>query len=66
MGIVEREKSDRKKKEICEKKGVKLIFVPNSFAKAYESIAKIIVSIKDNKSIQMSLFDDNAMDDSTI
>lgn len=66
LGIVEREKSDRKKKEICEKKGVKLIFVPNSFAKAYESIAKIIVSIKDNKSIQMSLFDDNAMDDSTI
>ena len=57
LGNFAREKADRTKMEICNKHGIKLIFIPNSFVKAYEWIADIILSFKDsNKPIQQSLF----------
>ena len=59
LGVLSREQSDRKKIELCNKNKIKIIFIPNSFVKAYEYIADIILSAK-NKSltIQQSLFDD--------
>ena len=59
LGILLREKSDQKKREICEKNKIKLIFIPNSFVKAYEYIADIIFSAQHKSStIQQSLFDE--------
>lgn len=59
FGSLAREKSDRKKMALCEKNNIKLIFIPNSFVKAYEYIADIIMSAKNKSStIQQSLFDD--------
>ena len=53
------ELSDRKKMELCKKNGIKLIFIPNSFVKAYEYIADIILSSQNkNTSIQQSMFDE--------
>ena len=59
FGVLAREKSDRMKMEICKQNNIKIIFIPNSFVKAYEYIADIILSAK-NKSttIQQSMFDD--------
>ena len=59
FGFLSRERSDRRKMDICSKHGVKLIFIQNSFVKAYEYIADIILSSKDKDvSIQQSLFND--------
>ena len=59
IGNVSREKSDKKKMSICRKKGIKLIFIPNSFVKAYEYIANIILSSQYKEiNIQQSLFDE--------
>lgn len=59
FGVLSREISDKKKMEICKRNGIKLIFIPNTFVKAYEYIADIIFSSK-NKSttIQQSLFNE--------
>ena len=59
FGVLAREKSDRMKMKICKQNNIKIIFIPNSFVKAYEYIADIILSAK-NKSttIQQSMFDD--------
>ncbi len=58
FGVVSRELSDKRKIELCRNNGITLIIIPNSFVKAYEYIADIIMSSKDrNKSIQQSLFD---------
>lgn len=56
LGSVSRERSDNKKMEICKSKGIKLIFIPNSYVKAYEYIASIIMSLKDDKPLQESIF----------
>ena len=57
FGVLSREISDKKKMDICKKNNVKLIFIPNTFVKAYEYIADIILSAnKRNTSIQQSLF----------
>ena len=59
FGVLSRERSDRRKMDICKQHGIKLIFIPNSFVKAYEYIADIILSSKnENTSIQQSLFND--------
>jgi len=59
LGVVSREQSDRKKMDICNKKGIKIIFIPNSFVKLYEYIADIIMSAQNkNATIQQSLFDE--------
>ena len=59
FGVSSRELSDKRKIEICKNNGIKLIIIPNSFVKAYEYIADIIMSSKDRyKSIQESMFND--------
>ena len=59
FGVLSRERSDKKKMNICSKRKIKLIFIPNSFVKAYEYIADIILSSKNrNTTIQQSLFDE--------
>lgn len=58
LGTLSREQSDREKMRICKENNIKLIFIPNSFMKAYEYIADIIYSSKDPKtSVQQTLFD---------
>ena len=58
FGILDRERSDRAKVEICKKKGIKIIFIPNSFVKNYEYIVDIIISSKNaDTPIQQTLFD---------
>lgn len=60
LGEAKREKSDKEKIKICNKYGLKLIFISNSFVKAYEYIASIIMSSKNKEiSIQQTLFDDD-------
>ena len=50
--------SDRKKIQVCKKNGIKLVLIPNTFVKAYEYIADIIMSSKNKyTSIQQSLFE---------
>ena len=58
FGMLNRERSDKAKMEICNKKGIKLIFIPNSFVKNYEYIIDIIISSKNPKvPIQQTIFD---------
>ena len=58
LGSVRREHSDRYKMKICSDRGIKLIIIQNSFVKAYEYIADIIMSSQNrSKSIQQTLFD---------
>ncbi len=59
LGSLPREKSDNLKRELCKQNKIQLVFISNSFVKAYEYIADIILSSK-NKSltIQQSLFDE--------
>lgn len=58
FGSATREYSDRSKMEICNKKNIKLIVIPNSFVKNYEYIVDIIISSKHaDIPIQQSLFD---------
>ena len=58
FGMSSRELSDRRKMEICKNNKISLIIIPNTFVKAYEYIADIIMSSKNKEtSIQQSLFD---------
>ena len=58
IGSVRREHSDRYKMKVCAERGIKLIIIQNSFVKAYEYIADIIMSSKNRStSIQQTLFD---------
>ena len=57
FGVVAREMSDKTKMTLCQENGITLILIPNSFVKAYEYIADIIMSSKNRAtSIQQSLF----------
>ena len=58
FGVFNRERSDKAKMDICKKKGIKIIFIPNSFVKNYEYIVDIIVSSKNAEApIQQTIFD---------
>ncbi len=58
FGVLSREKSDRKKKELCNKNNIKLVFIPNSFVKTYQYISDIINSAKNKYlTIQQSMLD---------
>lgn len=46
FGALARKKSDRMKMEICKQNNIKIIFILNSFVKAYRYIADIILSDK--------------------
>lgn len=43
FGNYDREKCDARKIRICKEKGISILFIPNSFAKEYESIKEIIL-----------------------
>lgn len=55
FGDSQREKSDKIKREICQKNNWTFISIPNSFVKSYEEIKEIILTA--NKKIQGTLFD---------
>ena len=58
FGVLNRERSDRAKMEICNKKGIKIIFIPNSFVKNYEYIVDIITSSRNvDMPIQQTMLD---------
>lgn len=58
FGSISREHSDKAKMEICKKKDIKIIFIPNSFVKNYEYIVDIIISSKNAETpIQQTIFD---------
>lgn len=58
LGNLSRERSDRRKMDICARHGIKIVFIPNSFVKAYEYIVDIIFSSKNKSmSIQQSMFE---------
>ena len=59
FGDAVREEMDKKKIEVCKKQKIKLIVVPNSFAKAYEEIKQTIIKISKDKNDfeQLNLFD---------
>jgi len=52
-----KEHFDVYKMEICQKKKIKLLCIPNSFIKSYEYIKELIIGSKNKKSTQISLFD---------
>lgn len=59
FGVVARERSDKIKKDLCEKNHIELVVIPNYFVKAYEDIAKVILISKNRfEGIQMSMFDE--------
>ena len=56
--MLSRERSDKSKMAICKEKGIKIIFIPNSFVKNYEYIVDIIASSKNaDIPIQQTIFD---------
>ena len=58
LGSEARERADRYKMKICSDRGIKLIIIQNSFVKAYEYIADIIMSARNRStSIQQTLLD---------
>ena len=58
FGVIGREIADKKKMEICKQNNLKLVMIPNTFVKAYEYIADIIISLKNKApTLQQSLFD---------
>lgn len=58
FGVLSRERSDKRKMDLCEKNNIKLVFISNSFVKAYKYISDIIIAAKDKSAIQLSLFDE--------
>lgn len=45
FGDYKREYNDERKREFCKQKGIEFISIPNSFAKSYETIKEILLSI---------------------
>lgn len=57
FGTHSREKSDKRKKEICERKNIKFIMIDNSFIKSYEFIKVLLIGARSKKASEKSLFD---------
>ena len=57
FGDKKREMADKRKAEICQKKGIELIMIPNTFVKSYEQLREIIIKSKNRNDTQLSLFD---------
>ena len=55
-GNIDREKSDARKSQICQEKGIILLEIPNSFIKSYETIKELILSSCGQKVEQLELF----------
>lgn len=56
FGNIDREKCDTRKSQICKEKGIKLLEIPNSFAKSYETIKELILTSCGQKVEQLELF----------
>ena len=56
FGDIEREKCDRRKREICKEKKIALLEIPNSFAKSYQNIKELILQSCGEKQEQLELF----------
>lgn len=56
FGNIDREKCDSRKSQICKEKGIKLLEIPNSFAKSYETIKELILTSCGQKVEQLELF----------
>ncbi len=56
FGDYNREKCDTRKSQICKEKGIKLIEIPNSFVKSYETVKELILSSCGQKVEQLELF----------
>lgn len=51
-----KEKADMRKKEVCEKKGIVLLMISNSFVKSYEQLRTLIINSKGVYDSQTSMF----------
>ena len=58
FGNKAREAADRRKSEICNKKNITFLMIPNTFVKSYEQLREIILSSKDLANTQLSLLDE--------
>lgn len=56
FGNIDRERCDARKSKICKEKGIVLLEIPNSFAKSYETIKKLILTSCGEKIEQLELF----------
>ena len=56
FGNIDREKSDSRKSQICQEKGITLLEIPNSFAKSYETIKELILVSCGAEIEQLELF----------
>lgn len=48
--------NDKKKMEICEKKGIKYIAIPNAYSKSYETISSLIFALNGEEDEEYNLF----------
>ena len=48
--------NDKKKMEICEKKGIKYLAIPNSYSKSYETISNLIFALNGESDEEYNLF----------
>lgn len=58
FGNLDREKCDRRKSEICEKRKIKILFIPNSMVKSYSTIKIILENSSGSNNEQISFFDE--------
>jgi len=58
FGNKAREAADKRKSEICNKKNITFLMIPNTFVKSYEQLREIILSSKNLSNTQLSLLDE--------
>ena len=58
FGNKSREAADRRKAEICKRKNIEFLMIPNTFVKSYEQLREFILSSKDTSDTQLSLLDE--------
>lgn len=56
FGDYNREKCDARKAQICKEKNIKLIAIPNSYVKAYETVKQLILTSCGQQIEQLTLF----------
>lgn len=61
FGNKDRERSDRRKAEICREKDIEFLMIPNTFVKSYEQLREIILRSKSVADTQLSLLDEMEM-----
>ncbi|MBR6133635.1 MAG: DNA helicase [Bacilli bacterium] len=56
LGNVDRERCDNRKVRVCKEMGIKLLMIPNSFIKSYETIKELILQSCGEQIEQLELF----------